>query len=180
MQVYRKEPPRPSDYLPHVFGPHMGTCLAPYLPPSIQRGQVQAQGEMRTVSTVFVNLDYTYERGAKQLLKLQAAVASMQRAVYHYQGAVRQFLVDDKGSVLIAVWGIPPHSHEDDASRAVLAALRLGQTLLPLSLRARIGITTGRVFCGDVGSTERREVPLLPSSRLVSSPSASSTRWWGR
>src|SRR3546814_7161706 len=49
-------------------------------------------GEMRTVTTVFVNLDFVYERGAKQLMKLQEAMTTMQRAIYHYAGSVRQVL----------------------------------------------------------------------------------------
>lgn len=51
------------------------------------------------------------------------------------QGSVRQFLVDDKGSVLIAVWGIPPNSHEDDPLRAILAAMRLQKCVLLSSPR---------------------------------------------
>jgi len=38
---------------------------------------------------------------------------------------VRQFLVDDKGSVLIGVFGLPPTPHEDDATRAISVALEI-------------------------------------------------------
>jgi hypothetical protein len=43
--------------------------------------------------------------------------------LYQYDGVVRQFLVDDKGSVLIGVFGTPPNAHENDPARAVLAAM---------------------------------------------------------
>lgn len=46
-------------------------------------------------------------------------MCAMQQAVYHYDGTVRQFIIDDKGSVFIAVFGLPPRCHEDDPSRAV-------------------------------------------------------------
>ena len=39
------------------------------------------------------------------------------------EGMVRQLLVDDKGMVLIAVWGLPPFSHDDDAVRGMILLL---------------------------------------------------------
>lgn len=50
---------------------------------------------------------------------------AVQTAVYQFEGSVNKFLMDDKGSTLIAVFGLPPLSHEDDATRGVLAALSI-------------------------------------------------------
>lgn len=80
---------------------------------------------MRIINVIFVNLDYIYVSGEKELGVLQEAVVSMQRDIYQYDGTVRQFLVDDKGSVLIGVFGTPPNAHEDDASRAVMTAITI-------------------------------------------------------
>ncbi len=43
----------------------------------------------------------------------------MQSVIVRNEGFRRQFLVDDKGSTLIVVFGVPPFAHENDAVRAV-------------------------------------------------------------
>ena len=52
----------------------------------------------------------------------------MQLVIFQYEGIVRQFLVDDKGTVLIAAFGVPPLSHEGtsryDWSIGALASIR--------------------------------------------------------
>ena len=73
---------------------------------------------MRSITVVFVNLYFTQNNSEM----LQRVVVSMQRDLYQYDGAVRQFLVDDKGTVMIGVFGTPPNAHEDDCSRAVMSA----------------------------------------------------------
>lgn len=64
-------------------------------------------------------------------------------------------------STLIAIFGLPPLSHDNDALRGVLAAGAILQALHQLDLRPSIGITTGRAFCGVVGSRGRREYSVL-------------------
>ena len=64
--------------------------------------------------------------------------------------------MDDKGSTVIAVFGLPPLAHEDDAVRGVLSSLFLCAQLHELGLAPSIGITTGSAFCGVVGSRGRR------------------------
>ena len=44
---------------------------------------------------------------AGALRSVHAAFAAAQDAVYAYEGAVNKFLHDDKGSTLIACWGLP-------------------------------------------------------------------------
>lgn len=70
----------------------------------------------------------------------------MQKIIYRYAGTLRQFIVDDKGSVLIAAWGLPPLAHENDPERAVLAALGISETLFKLGIMTSIGVTTGQTF----------------------------------
>ncbi|CAN0029968.1 unnamed protein product, partial [Heterosigma akashiwo] len=62
---------------------------------------------------------------------------------------MRQFLVDDKGCVLIGCWGVPGHAFSDNAARAVCAALALQGRLGALRRRmvVSVGITTGRGLC---------------------------------
>ena len=98
--------------------------------------------------------------------ELRDLVRSYQRVagevVEHYGGHIAQYL----GDGILIYFGYPK-VHEDDAVRAVRAALdilkaveRLDESLdLPagLRLRARIGIHTGLVVAGEVGAGDRTE-----------------------
>ncbi|EGG14423.1 guanylyl cyclase [Cavenderia fasciculata] len=130
--------------------------------------------ELRYITVIFVNLSYgEIPDPTKDAKKLQEIVSEIQTIVYRYEGTVRQFIVDDKGCVLIAAWGVPPLSHEDDPSRAVEAAMEIVVGLFKLKVISTVGVTTGKCFCGDVGSDERREYAVVGdivnlSARLMS------------
>ena len=49
----------------------------------------------------------------------QGLVSTLFEHILKRGGQIRQFIVDDKGVVLIAVFGLPPLVHEDDASRGI-------------------------------------------------------------
>ena len=63
--------------------------------------------------------------------------------MYQFEGALNKFLMDDKGSTLIAVWGLPPLSHDNDPTRGVIGALALCKALSELDLTASCGVSTG-------------------------------------
>jgi class 3 adenylate cyclase len=73
------------------------------------------------------------------------------------QGMRRQFLVDDKGTTLIIVFGVPPFSHENDEYRSVKTAMELRNAFATRNVQASIGVATGNVFVGTVGSPYRKE-----------------------
>ena len=77
---------------------------------------------------------------------------------------MNKFLHDDKGSTLIACWGLPPYSFADDATRCVRAALRAFASLTELGLTPSIGVTKGDAYCGVTGSIQRREYTVLGDS----------------
>jgi class 3 adenylate cyclase/tetratricopeptide (TPR) repeat protein len=123
-------------------------------------GQISYMGELRTVTTVFVNLSMNY-KGEDDVPQLQSAMTAIQNKLDRFEGTLRQFMVDDKGTVLIAVWGLPPLSHENDPERAIEAAMDMVTPLLDMGVQPSIGVTTGRVFAGDVGSDARREYAVV-------------------
>jgi class 3 adenylate cyclase len=69
--------------------------------------------------------------------------------------------VDDKGVTFIGVMGLPPLAHEDDPTRGLQAALALRACLKKLGLKTAIGVTTGRAYCGSVGSPRRCEYTIM-------------------
>lgn len=93
-------------------------------------------------------------------LQIHQALEIMQTSLFRYEGEVRQFLVDDKGTVLIGIFGAPTCS-EDDSFRAVQAAIEIHAKLNEIKLVNSIGITTGSVFTGGVGNQRRQEYALV-------------------
>ena len=92
-----------------------------------------------------------------------------QHAIYKFEGSLNKFLLDDKGSTLVGVFGLAPLSHEDDPARGVLCALQICADIQCAS----VGVTTGTAFCGTVGERQRREYSVLGdvvnlSARLMS------------
>lgn len=71
--------------------------------------------------------------------------------------------MDDKGCTMVCFWGASPISHTDDAARAVLCAFNMRRVLNSINKTwCNIGIATGQVFSGTVGSTgSRREFSCL-------------------
>lgn len=121
--------------------------------------------EIRTITVLFVNLglqgaNETFEDD-DELKRVHLVLQTVQRAVYKYEGSLNKFLMDDKGSTLIAVFGLPPLAHEDDPVRGLLSALQICTQLHKLNLVPSIGVTTGTAFCGVIGTRNRREYSIL-------------------
>eukprot|EP00981_Chlorochromonas_danica_P003669 scaffold681_cov173-Ochromonas_danica.AAC.32 len=115
-------------------------------------------GELRQVTTLFMSLDsYDKNEEGRDPLKLQPLLARAQECLRESGAFLRQFLVDDKGCVLIAMWGVPSYSYANNCSRAIYFAVSLQHAVLSLNHRCSIGISTGMVFCGCVGADARKD-----------------------
>ncbi|HJQ73295.1 MAG TPA: AAA family ATPase, partial [Gaiellaceae bacterium] len=79
--------------------------------------------------------------------KLSRYFDEMKAIVERHGGAVEKFI----GDAVMAVFGVP-QVHEDDALRAVRAAVEMRDALPGLGIQARIGLNTGEVV---VGTAER-------------------------
>jgi class 3 adenylate cyclase len=66
---------------------------------------------------------------------------------------------------MIVVFGLPPASHQDDAVRAVLCAFSLQNVIGAENIKISIGIASGLVFAGVVGTAgNRREYSVIGDS----------------
>jgi class 3 adenylate cyclase/tetratricopeptide (TPR) repeat protein len=132
-----------------------------YVPEAVRTrlaaGQAEWLAELRRVTPFFLNLLDVNPGAADMLEPLQVAMAAVQPILQHYEGSLKEVIVDDKGLTLVAVFGLPPLAHEDDPARAARAALATQRALGELGLRCAIGLATGRAFCGAVGSDLHRE-----------------------
>jgi class 3 adenylate cyclase/tetratricopeptide (TPR) repeat protein len=117
--------------------------------------------ELRPLTVMFVNLPELGVGGPAEAARLTALIEVMQREIYAVSGSINKLLVEDKGLVLLAGFGLPPHVHENDAARALHAARRIRDRLRAEGVGHGVGIATGRAFCGIYGCAERREYSIL-------------------
>jgi class 3 adenylate cyclase/tetratricopeptide (TPR) repeat protein len=157
--------PAPRALSPPELPEGADAALRPFVSRVLRAAQEVGAGwlaELRRATVLFLRLDGLPEEASDELLpRLSDAVRAMQEAVYGSGGSVNQLLVDDKGMVLVAAFGLPTCAHEDDAARAVKAARHALATLRTLGSRASIGIATGRVCCGLRGGALRHEYALM-------------------
>jgi hypothetical protein len=80
---------------------------------------------LRPMSVMFAGikgLDYSQPGTVDELHEI---LGEVQKIIYNYWGAFTRLTVDDKGTVLLVLFGAPPYSHEDDPERALRCALDL-------------------------------------------------------
>ena len=124
---------------------------------AIASGTLDTLSELRNVTTMFLKLDTYSPEKHRDPLSLQPFFFMCQQILVKYGGFMRQFLVDDKGCVLIAMWGVPSFTYSNNCARAVSAAIAIHRGTRKLSHACSIGITNGSVFCGNIGSLIRRD-----------------------
>ena len=127
---------------------------------SLANGLSEWHSELRRVSVVFAQLPSATAEDT-DLDRVQTLVAALQRSVYRFDGGIDKISVDEKGAVLIAAFGLPPLSHEDDPLRSLHAAMAMRKAMADQGVSASIGVATGQVFCGTVGTNVRCEYTVL-------------------
>lgn len=153
----------PTHLSPDALPEHLAEGLKAYIPGAIldrlEAGQREWLAEYRLLTLLLINLpDFSAHM---PLDKAQQIMQALQSSLYRFEGSINKISVDDKGATLVAALGMPPFAHEDDADRGVRAALEMQTKLKGLSWRCGIGMTTGNVFCGIVGSARRREYTVI-------------------
>jgi adenylate cyclase len=109
---------------------------------------------------------------------------AMTEVVTEYGGTVERF----RGDEVMAVFGVPV-VHEDDALRAVRAGMEMQRRLARLNvqlletwgveLACRIGINTGEVVAGNIGSEKRMEYTVIGDTVNLASRLESATKELG-
>ncbi|MBN1484692.1 MAG: AAA family ATPase [Chloroflexia bacterium] len=151
-------PPASAAAAETLVPPERRPELAAFLPPVLLR-RIQTAGrafvgEHRRVVILFVGFQGPDLQAGRQL---QSYVAAVQAIVQRYDGRLNDVEVGDKGSLLLILFGAP-NAHEDDGERALHCALDLQERIRPADLGVasqRIGISSGLVFVGPLGSVER-------------------------
>ncbi|MEE8390149.1 MAG: tetratricopeptide repeat protein, partial [Anaerolineae bacterium] len=136
------------------------------LPPiyeRLQAGLGEFLTELRPALALFLcfeGIDYDEDETAG--VKLDAYIRWIQEVLALYRGTLLQLSIGDKGSYLCVAWGAPA-SHEDDARRAVAAALELRTPPVELDFigGVQIGVSQGTMRTGAYGGTTRRTYGIL-------------------
>jgi class 3 adenylate cyclase/tetratricopeptide (TPR) repeat protein len=154
-------------------------ALTPYLPAGLlprigpESQAVSAQGEHRLVAVLFANVhglseiaDRLGEGRENQICAtFNDYVTAMAEAIHRYEGVINKIDLAEHGDKLLVFFGAP-QAHEDDAERAVRAALDMQAALQTLTgeaggLSQKIGISYGYVFAGYVGTAWRHEYTVM-------------------
>jgi class 3 adenylate cyclase/tetratricopeptide (TPR) repeat protein len=134
------------------------------LPPVYERlraGMGEFLTELRPAVALFVRfggIDYDGDPQAQS--KLDSYIQAVQRILTRYDSYLLQLTIGDKGSYFYAAFGAPL-AHEDDAARAVAAALELRDLRLEFIGGVQIGVSQGRMRTGAYGGPTRRTYGVL-------------------
>ncbi|HET89506.1 MAG TPA: tetratricopeptide repeat protein, partial [Chloroflexi bacterium] len=161
--------------------------LTPYLPAGLlariasDPHAASLEGEHRLVAVLFANVHGLGEitdrlgpgREDQIVTALNRYFVAMGQGIRRFGGVINKMDLYDHGDKLLALFGAPV-AHEDDAERAVRAALAMQKTLSEtnptllsqtglsdLRLTQQVGITFGYVFAGYVGTDWRHEYTVM-------------------
>jgi class 3 adenylate cyclase/tetratricopeptide (TPR) repeat protein len=161
-------------------------ALVPFLPPGLLgllrfnplAMASRERGEFRPVTVIFANFYGIDEiigelgpgRAAEITGTLNAHFSKMQEIINRYEGVIDKVDSYVVGHRIMALFGAP-RAHVDDPERAVRTAWEMQAAMSAFSeletsagtfaLKQRIGINTGRVFAGNVGSEMRHEYSVM-------------------
>ncbi len=169
------------------ISPYMPPALLSRIVAAPEQPQVEA--DLRPVTALFAQV-VGLEMLAEVLPSDHAArafeyyIMAMQEAIERYGGVVNKIDVAEEGVKLLAIFGAPA-AYEDHAERAARAGLAMQAAMdevnaaieallhsdghdsvahysTPIAfLRQRIGLNSGTVFAGNVGSLERKEYTVM-------------------
>ncbi len=127
----------------------------------LDAGQARWLAELRRVTVLFGSVRGIQPEDEDAPQRLNHALRALQSEIYRFGGGINQFLMDDKGVTLVAAWGLPGTTHEDDAARALRAARTAAAEISSIGLELCLGVTSGQVYCGARGNDTRCEYAMI-------------------
>ena len=170
------------DKLKNTFGKYMTQTVMEHL----MSGKVHLGGETLLVTVLFSDIrsftTISEKMDAHELVALlNEYFTEMVGAVMSEDGVVDKYI----GDAIMAVFGAPVVK-PDDAKRAVRAAVRMRQALKGLNkklaergipeLKTGIGLHTGEVVAGNIGSEKRMEYTVIGDAVNLASRLETSTK----
>ncbi len=172
---------RLAETVKDIFGRAVSPEVSAALIKAVSNGEVSLGGESRTVTILFSDIKsfttFSEQHTAGQVVAmLNEFVTAIYPAIDEHEGVINKF----GGDSTLAMFGAPVHQL-DHARRAVLTGLAMQRAVADLNARRAakdqvpihigIGINTGEVVVGIVGTDERLEYttigdPVNAASRI--------------
>lgn len=147
---------------------------------AVMQGQIELGGELKAVSVLFSDIRAFTALSeqfspAEVVAFLNSYFSNVTGVVYEFGGIINRY----GGDSTLAVFGAPvPLSRAESARRAILAALAMRRRLLEFNaqrlagglpaIQIGIGINTGEVVTGNIGSEERFEYTVIGDTVNIS------------
>jgi class 3 adenylate cyclase/tetratricopeptide (TPR) repeat protein len=148
----------------NVPSPTLWSAPEPFLPRVVvarnQSGLAAWMMEFRIVTLVYARLGAPDVADAADRFRLHKVFEAVTKAAEALDVEIFRVVADEKGVIALIVCGLPPFSSESNAACAVGIAELIRQDSSKLGISHAIGVATGRVFCGLVGSAARRDYVL--------------------
>jgi adenylate cyclase len=156
-----------------------GRYVTPEVSEKILKGEVILEGELRDVTILFCDLrgytPFAENRDPKAVVNfLNDYFSEMEKAITGYRGIILQYIGDEIEAVFGAPMDLPDHP-----DMAVMTAMEMRKRLANLNgkriskgedlIEHGIGIHTGEVFAGSVGSQDRLVYAMVGDTVNVAS-----------
>ena len=135
--------------------------VAPYLRTMLGGTATDWLAEFRSSNILFAQFRDLSFSSLGHLETMATLVAGLHDAVESNGGVRLKLATDDKGLILLAGWGLPTSSYENNAERALLAAEMVGRTAEAAGVAVGVGVTGGKVFAGLVGASRHMEYTVI-------------------
>lgn len=166
-----------------------------YVPPSVVKKILEAPEKLRlggeevTGTVLFSDLErfttVSEKFSPERLVSfINEYLSEMSDIIFRYHGTITRFI----GDAILAVWGAPVW-HQDHALRAVLSALEMRDKLRELNiewkikglpeLKVRIGLNTGAMIVGNVGSKQHIDYTAMGDSVNLASRLEEANKFYG-
>ena len=135
--------------------------LRPFLLSSIlsriDSGQADWMAEFRNLTVLFIGINGLQGSDLGNIENLQQVMIIIQSIIYKYGGSVFGMNMDEKGTYVISIFGLPPSAYVDNPLRGLISAKEILHKLEGLGLQSSIGVTSGRMYSGPIGNVHRRD-----------------------
>lgn len=167
--------------------------ISPYLPADLlarilaDPNRPEVEADLRPVTVLFAQVAGLGELveglpPAEAAAAVDGVLRPLQAAVARLGGFINKLDLAEEGDKLMGVFGAPV-AHEDHAERAARAALLMQRAFHAQQappgprLRLRIGLNTGGVFAGNVGTEGRKEYTVMGDAVNVAARVMAAAAW---
>lgn len=158
VSLSRRAAPQPMPVLPPSNAVStLAAFLHPVIAQRVAAGHTGFINEHRKIVVLFARFEgFDYDSDPDVGTKLQAYLNRVIDIVAAHDGYLNKIQMGDKGSWFLGVFGAPL-AHQDDEVRALRCAAEIAQLDVPV----RVGVSAGFAFCGQIGSSLRREYTVI-------------------